>query len=128
MQLRFVSRAVATKKDHRDAELILDLLLKDEFPRIHRLSAGSREVLRQLRYRHRLVIRNVVYVGMGGHAVRTLKASRREYIWRLHASFASLPHRTSLGLQRTIEGITLSKRYPQNITIYGSLVKEYLCS
>src|SRR5258708_30814423 len=39
----------------RDAELILDLLLKDEFPRIHRVSAESREVLRQLRYRHRLV-------------------------------------------------------------------------
>ena len=43
------------KTDRRDAELILDLLLKDEFPRIHRLSAESREVLRQLRYRHRLV-------------------------------------------------------------------------
>jgi transposase len=43
------------KTDRRDAELILDLLLKDEFPRIHRLTAGSREVLRQLRYRHRLV-------------------------------------------------------------------------
>lgn len=43
------------KTDRRDAELILDLLLKDEFPRIHRLSTESREVLRQLRYRHRLV-------------------------------------------------------------------------
>ena len=37
------------KTDRRDAELILDLLLKDEFPRIHRLSAESREVLVQLR-------------------------------------------------------------------------------
>lgn len=43
------------KTDRRDAELILDLMLKDEFPRIHRLTAESREVLRQLRYRHRLV-------------------------------------------------------------------------
>lgn len=43
------------KTDRRDAELILDLMLKDEFPRIHRVSAASREVLRQLRYRHRLV-------------------------------------------------------------------------
>jgi transposase len=43
------------KTDRRDAELILDLLLKQEFPRIHRLTAASREVLRQLRYRHRLV-------------------------------------------------------------------------
>jgi transposase len=32
------------KTDRRDAELILDLLIKDEFPRIHRVSAASREV------------------------------------------------------------------------------------
>jgi transposase len=43
------------KTDRRDADLVLDLLLKDEFPRIHRLSPASLEVLRQLRYRHRLV-------------------------------------------------------------------------
>ncbi len=43
------------KTDRRDAELLLDLLLKDEFPRIHRLSLESLEVLRRLRYRHRLV-------------------------------------------------------------------------
>jgi transposase len=43
------------KTDRRDAELLLDLLLKDEFPRIHRLTPESLEVLRQLRYRHRLV-------------------------------------------------------------------------
>jgi len=33
----------------------LELLLKGEFPRLHRQSAESREVLRQLRYRQRLV-------------------------------------------------------------------------
>ena len=43
------------KTDRRDAELLLDLLLKGEFPRLHRPTAASREVLRQLRYRHRLV-------------------------------------------------------------------------
>ncbi len=43
------------KTDKRDAELLLDLLLKQEFPRIHRLSPESLDVLRQLRYRHRLV-------------------------------------------------------------------------
>jgi len=43
------------KTDRRDAELLLDLLLKNEFPRIHRLTPESLEVLRQLRYRHRLV-------------------------------------------------------------------------
>lgn len=48
------------KNDKRDAEHILELLLKDEFPRLHRQSAESREVLRQLRYRQRLVKINVM--------------------------------------------------------------------
>lgn len=43
------------KNDRRDADLILDLMLKGDFPRLHRFSAGSRLVLRQLRYRHKLV-------------------------------------------------------------------------
>lgn len=43
------------KNDRRDAALILDLLLKDDFPTIHRPAPGSQEVLGLLRYRHRLV-------------------------------------------------------------------------
>ena len=43
------------KNDRRDASLILDLLLKGEFPQIHRPSLESREVLRLLHYRHKLV-------------------------------------------------------------------------
>jgi aquaporin Z len=43
------------KNDRRDASLILDLSLKGEFPQVHRPSLESREVLRHLRYRHKLV-------------------------------------------------------------------------
>src|SRR5437660_1004771 len=43
------------KNDRRDADLILDLLMRGDFPRIHRYSAESRLVLQQLRYRQRLV-------------------------------------------------------------------------
>jgi transposase len=43
------------KNDRRDAELILDLMLKGDFPKIHRRSQQSQEILRLLRYRHRLV-------------------------------------------------------------------------
>jgi transposase len=43
------------KNDRRDAELILDLLIHHEFPRIHRPTPTSREILRMLRYRHKLV-------------------------------------------------------------------------
>jgi transposase len=43
------------KTDLRDAELILDLLLKNEFPRIYRPNAESRTILQKLQHRHRLV-------------------------------------------------------------------------
>src|SRR5918999_1001701 len=42
------------KNDRRDAELILDLMLHNEFPKLHRPSVQSREVMRMLRYRHKL--------------------------------------------------------------------------
>src|SRR3569832_2626286 len=49
------------KNDRRDAELILELLCHDEFPRIHRPSPQSQEILRMLRYRHKLVkLRTIV--------------------------------------------------------------------
>jgi len=43
------------KNDRRDAELILDLMLHDEFPRLYLPPLQSREVLRMLRYRQKLV-------------------------------------------------------------------------
>ena len=53
-EIRRLSRR-RQKNDLRDAELILDLLAHGEFPRLYRYSAESREVLRQLRFRHKLV-------------------------------------------------------------------------
>ena len=43
------------KNDRRDAELLLDLLRHQEFPTVHVPTPASQEVLRLLRYRHRLV-------------------------------------------------------------------------
>lgn len=43
------------KSDQRDAELLLDLLLKNEFPAIWRRSPESTEILEILRLRHALV-------------------------------------------------------------------------
>jgi hypothetical protein len=49
------------KNDRRDADLLLDLLVHQEFPALYRYSKESREVLRQLRYRHKLVkLRTIV--------------------------------------------------------------------
>ena len=42
------------KNDRRDADVLLDLLVHNEFPALFRYSRESREVLRQLRYRHEL--------------------------------------------------------------------------
>jgi len=43
------------KNDRRDADLMFDLMIKRDFPRVHNFSPESRTVLRQLRYRHKLV-------------------------------------------------------------------------
>jgi transposase len=43
------------KNDDRDTDLMLDLMLKGDFPRVYNFSEESRTVLRQLRYRHKLV-------------------------------------------------------------------------
>ena len=43
------------KNDRRDAELILDLMVHEEFPRLYRPCPQSREVMRMLRYRQKLI-------------------------------------------------------------------------
>jgi hypothetical protein len=43
------------KNDRRDAELIWDLMVHNEFPRLYRPAVQSREVLRMLRYRQKLI-------------------------------------------------------------------------
>jgi len=43
------------KNDRRDAQLILDLMLHDEFPRLYLPPLQSREILRMLRYRQKLI-------------------------------------------------------------------------
>lgn len=78
------------KNDRRDADLILDLLLKGEFPAVHRFSAESRAALRQLRYRHKLVkLRTIIKNSLQAIAIN-----------------GGLPLRTKLLTQRGIEGLS----------------------
>lgn len=72
------------KNDRRDADLILELLVGGDFPRIHRYSAASRAVLQQLRYRQRLVkmrtmvVNHLVFMAASrGVSLRTQLKSRR---------------------------------------------------
>jgi transposase len=48
------------KNDRRDAEHILDLMLRGEFPKLYRLSEQSHRILRLLRQRHKLVKHSVM--------------------------------------------------------------------
>jgi transposase len=79
------------KTDRRDAELMLELLIGDEFPRIYRPTLESREVLRMLRYRHRLVkmrtmAKNSIHalaisVGLGLKSRLLTKGGREMLLW-----------------------------------------------
>jgi transposase len=72
------------KNDRRDADLILELLVSGDFPRIHRYSATTRQILQQLRYRQRLVKMRTMAINMllfmassRGHTFRTQLQSKR---------------------------------------------------
>jgi Transposase len=69
------------KNDRRDADLILELLVHEEFPRLFRYSKASREVLRQLRYRHKLVkLRTMVVNSLQALAINAGLSLRRQLL------------------------------------------------
>ena len=74
------------KNGRRDAELLLDLLLRGDFPAIHVPCMESQEVLRLLRYRHRLVgMRTMLKNGLNAVLLsnRAIRAGRpRTLSWR----------------------------------------------
>jgi transposase len=90
------------KNDRRDADLILELLLSGDFPRIHRYSRSTRQMLQQLRYRQRLVKIRTMVVNMllfmatsRGEMFRSQLQSKRG-----QARLAQLPLPEPLGQQR----------------------------
>lgn len=71
------------KNDRRDANLILELLVRDEFPTLFRYSKESREVLRQLRYRHKLVkLRTMVVNSLHALAINAGLSLRAKLLTR----------------------------------------------
>lgn len=91
------------KNDRRDAELLLDLLLRGDFPAVHLPPPASREVLGLLRYRHRLVrMRTMLRNGL--HAValnHQLRLGPRLWTRRGQQQFAALPLAGADHVQRT---------------------------
>jgi transposase len=90
------------KNDRRDADLILELLISGDFPRIHRYSVATRQILQQLRYRQRLVklrtmtTNMLLFIGTSrGYSFRRQLKSKRG-----QARFAQLPLPQPLAQQR----------------------------
>jgi transposase len=105
------------KNDRRDADLILELLLSGDFPRIHRYSRSTRQMLQQLRYRQRLVKMRTMVVNMllfmassRGHSFRTQLQSKRG-----QARLGQLPLPEPLVQQRD-ELLSLLAQLDQKIT------------
>ena len=71
------------KNDRRDAQLILELLVHGEFPTLFRYTKESREVLRQLRYRHKLVkLRTMVVNSLHALAINAGLSLRAKLLTR----------------------------------------------
>lgn len=71
------------KNDRRDANLILELLVHGDFPTLFRYSKESREVLRQLRYRHKLVkLRTMVVNSLHALAINAGLSLRAKLLTR----------------------------------------------
>lgn len=90
------------KNDRRDAELILDLLIHDEFPRIHRPSTTSREILRMLRYRHKLIkIRTIIKNSLQALSIQSGLSLRAKLFTRAGlAQLQSVPMSPTMQYQR----------------------------
>jgi transposase len=113
------------KNDRRDADLILELLHKGDFPRIHRYARQTREVLQQLRYRHRLVKLRTMTINMllfmassRGITLRKQLQSKRGQA-RLQA--LELPH--PLGSQRD-ELLKLVQQFDEKIAAVESWLEK----
>lgn len=90
------------KNDRRDAALLLDLLVRGDFPAVHVPSPASREVLGLLRYRHRLVrIRTMLKNGLQAVALsHGVRLGPRLFTARGQQQFAALPLVGAHALQR----------------------------
>src|SRR2546430_496991 len=90
------------KNDRRDAELLLDLLRREEFPVVHRPAPPSQDTLALLRYRHRLVrMRTMVKNGLQAVGLKhQLRVGVPLFSVRGQQQFAALPLSGAYATQR----------------------------
>jgi len=113
------------KNDRRDAGLILDLPLRGEFPQVHRPPFESREVLRLLRHRHKLVqLRTLAKSGLQALAFSAGSSGRSRLLSRAgREQFLQLPMSEAMGRQRE-EWLSLVDDLNRRIFLRYSLPDE----
>lgn len=114
------------KNDRRDAELLLDLLRRDEFPAVHRPAAPSRDTLALLRYRHRLVrLRTMVKNGLQAVALNhQLRLGFRLFTARGQQRLAALPLGGAYALQRQQAQVLLATLQKQIAAVEQELERR----
>jgi transposase len=113
------------KNDRRDAELLLELLVHDEFPALFRYSRESREVLRQLRYRHKLVkMRTMVVNTLHALAINAGLSLRAQLMTKGgRKQLAGLPL-SVIGQQQRGELVSLADELTRRIATVEVWLKE----
>lgn len=113
------------KNDWRDAELVLDLMVKDEFPRIHRLSEESLEVLRRLRYRHRLVkMRTMAKNGLHAIALSAGLSMKSKLLTKAGRAKLELLDLSTVLKEQQREWLDLIDQLNHRITRLGSEIEQ----
>jgi len=114
------------KNDNRDADLILTLMLRGDFPRLHTFSEESRQVLRQLRYRHKLVkVRTIAKNSLQAIALNAgLPLKRRLWSKAGLAQLEALPLSPVLAQQRTEWGQLLTTLNQRLTSLEASLAQQ----
>src|SRR5438309_422863 len=117
------------KNDRRDAELLLDLLRREEFPVVHRPAPPSQDTLALLRYRHRLVrMRTMVKNGLQAVALNhQLRLGFRLFTVRGQQRFAALPLSGAYATQRQQSQVLLTTLEAQIAAVNQELATRAWC-
>jgi len=111
------------KNDRRDARLLLELLLHDDFPAIHIPTPASRDVLALLRYRHRLVrIRTMLRNGLQAVALsQGLRLGPKLFTARGQLQLAALPLTGAFAVPRQHSLLLLASLAEQILAVEAQL-------
>lgn len=117
------------KNDRRDAQLLLDLLVHNDFPTIHMPAPASREVLALLRYRHRLVrIRTMLRNGLQAVALsHRLRLGPKLFTVAGQQRFAALALTGAFAVQRQHSLVLLAALAEQIAAVETQLQQRAQC-